>query len=451
MRLTSTWPALARLAWPAGATGLVRISMRTVDLVVVGSVVGPAGVAAVGVADAAARLVLMLGLGLAAGTVATVSQRTGAGDREGAAAAATQTALLAVTVGLLATVVGLVLAPAYFGVLGAGPEVTALGVPYLRIVLGTAAFRMLAVMLSRAVQATGDTTSPMVVRVAATTVNIALTVALVGGPGPFPEWGVVGAAVGTAVGNVLSGGLFTAMLASGRFRVAFSRPGIVAFATGRHLLRVAAPQLAERTLYALAELPLNALVLVFGTTANAGYQVGRRVQLLALMPGIGIGIAGSALVGGHVGRGEVDAARAHGSGAAALASLVSGGAAVLVFALAEPLSGVFSGGQQEAVGAMTTWVRVYALATVFRSLVVVLRGAMTGAGETRLPLAASVVGLLGFLLGFSALTAVVLGMGVAGIQAGVVLDPTVRAALLGHWWRTDRWRRALPAVQHAPV
>lgn len=443
MRLSATWPALLRLAWPAVATGLVRISMRTIDLVVVGAVVGPVGVAAVGIADAAARLVLMVALGLSAGTVALVSQRTGAGDREGADAATTQTALLAVCIGGLATVAGFAGAPAFFRLLGASADVAAPGATYLRVVIASAAPRMLAVMLSRALQAAGDTRTPMVVRSAGTVVNIALTVVLVTGAGPLPRMGVTGAAVGTAVGNVLSGGALVWLLLRARLRVGVSRAGLRALATGREIVRIGAPQLAERTLHALADIPLNALVLVFGTTANAGYQVGRRMQLLALMPGLGIGIAGGALVGQSIGRDDLRAAERNGSGAALLATLSGAAAAAVLGAAAGPVAGVFAGGDPGAQAVMATWVRTFAAATVFRSLHVVLRGGMTAAGDTRRPLVASLVGIAAFLLGFSALTAVVLGAGIVGVQAGIVLDPAARAALLHRWWRAGHWRAAI--------
>lgn len=443
MRLTATWPPLLRLAWPAVTTGLVRISMRTVDLVVVGAVVGPVGVAAVGIADAAARLVLMIALGLSAGTVAVVSQRTGAGDRKGVDEATTQTAMLAVVVGGTATVAGLAGAAAFFDLLGASAEVAGPGTTYLRVVIASAAPRTMAVMLSRALQAAGDTRTPMVVRSAGTAVNIALTVVLVGGAGPLPQLGVTGAAVGTAVGNVLSGGALVALLLTGRFRVGVAAHGLRAYATGREIIRIAAPQLTERSIHALADIPLNALVLVFGTTANAGYQVGRRMQLLALMPGLGVGIAGGALVGQSVGRGDLPAAQRDGSGAAALATLTGALAAVLLGAAAGPVAGIFAGGDAGARAVMATWVRTYAAATVFRSLQVVLRSAMTGAGDTRRPLLASLVGIAGFLLGLSSFTALVLGLGIVGVQAGIVADPAVRAALLYHWWRAGRWRPAI--------
>lgn len=59
----NTWGAIIALAWLAMVTGVVSVSTRTVDILVVGRVVGAVGVAAVGIADSVARLVLRLAQG----------------------------------------------------------------------------------------------------------------------------------------------------------------------------------------------------------------------------------------------------------------------------------------------------------------------------------------------------------------------------------------------------
>lgn len=175
----STWGRVTRLAWPAMVTGAVRVSMRTIDILVVGRVVGAFGVAAIGIADAVARLVLKLAQGLSAGTVALVSQRIGAGDRAGADRAMTQTLLLAAVMGLPIAIVGWIGSPSLFRLLGADPDVVGAGAAYLRIVLLSAPFRMAAMMSSKGIAAAADTRTPMVIRVSATAINIALTVTLV--------------------------------------------------------------------------------------------------------------------------------------------------------------------------------------------------------------------------------------------------------------------------------
>jgi multidrug resistance protein, MATE family len=450
MRIPQTWPPLLSLAWPAMTTGFVRIAMRTVDLLVVGAVVGAVGVAAVGIADAAARFVLMLALGLAAGTVATVSQRTGRGDRRGVDAAVTQTLLLAVALGTAATVVGIPAARPFFRLLGAAPAVIDEGAVYLQIVIATAVPRALAIMLSRALQASGDTRTPMAVRVASTLVNIAITVVLVPGLGPFPRLEVVGAAVGTATGNVLSGAALLVILASGRWGIGFRRDALRDFATAREIVRVGTPQIIERGLYALAEIPLNAITLYFGTAVNAGFQVGRRVHLFVRVPAIGVGIAGAAHVGMNIGQGHVVAAERYGTDAGKLALLVGGIGGALLAAFAGPIALAFGGGESpEVLRSMVDWLRVYALALVLLATYEVLRYAMQGAGETRLPLYASAVAIGGFMVGFSWSVGIVLGLGVVGVYAGIVLDAVVRTALVARWWRRGAWQRAVTRSESA--
>ena len=159
-----TWPRLFRLGWPVSATLLVRITMRTVDILVVGMVVGAVGVAALGIGDAIARVVLFTALGMGAGTIATVSQHVGAGRQAEADAAVTQSALLALAIGIPFGVAGWLLAPALYGLLGADGEVAELGVTYLRVVMLSAPARTLTIMLTRAYQGAGDTRTPLVIR-----------------------------------------------------------------------------------------------------------------------------------------------------------------------------------------------------------------------------------------------------------------------------------------------
>lgn len=156
------------------------------------------------------------------------------------------------------------MAPSIFRLVGASSQVAGLGVSYLRIILLTAPFRMLAMLESRALQAAGDTRTPMIVRVTSTLINVILTVLLVPGIGAVPRLGVTGAAVGTAIGNILSGAALVAVLASGRSGVGLARDGWWAPDVLRTTIRIGSPQALERLLYAAGELPLNAIVIIFG-------------------------------------------------------------------------------------------------------------------------------------------------------------------------------------------
>lgn len=437
---SDTWRRVFDLAWPVIATGSVRTTMRTVDLVVVGLFVGPAAVAAIGIGDVVARVVLQVALGLGAGTIALVSQSYGARRYDDADAATTQTVVLAVLTGLPMAAAGWVIAPGFFRVLGAAPAVTDAGTVYLRIVILTASFRILGIMGGRALAGAGDTRTPMVINVLSTTVNIVLTVALVVGPGPVPALGVLGAAVGTAVGNVVTGVAFVVAFASGRFRVSIRADALYRPDVAREVVRIGIPQVLDRNVYALGDIPLNAIILLFGTEANAAFQIGRRVQQYARMPNWGFSTASSTLVGNSLGRDEPERSERYARGSVTLAVLVTASLAAVLFAGARPVAGVFTN-DPTTLGFAVEWIRVLGVATVFQSLFGVLRGGLQGAGDTKWPLYASVLGIGGFALGFSYLVGVRLGVGLLGVYAGIVLDYVVRTLVVYRRFASGAWKR----------
>lgn len=436
---THTWGAILALAWPAMVTGVIRVSMRTVDILVVGRVVGAVGVAAVGIADSAARLVLKLAQGLAAGTVALVAQRTGDGDRAGADTAMTHTLFFAAFLGIPAGVVGWFSADGLFTLLGADDAIRQAGAPYLRIVLASAPFRMAAMMAAKGVQAAEDTRTPMVIRTSATLVNIGLTVGLVAGVGGLPRLGVVGAAWGTAVGNAVSALAFVVVLASGRLPVGLAAPRWDRD-TGLGILRIGWPQVVERVLYAAADIPLNAMLLVFGTDTNAAFQIGRRVQQYLRMPSRGFSAAAGALVGTRLGAERSERAAAFGRGSLALTTLVAATASTGAAVAAAPIARVFVD-DARTVALATSWIRVLAVALVFRSVYAVLRAAYQAAGRTKLPLYATAAGLLGGRLGTSFVIGVLAGRP-WGIYLGVGLDYAIRSAITSWRFRPRRWGRS---------
>jgi putative MATE family efflux protein len=356
--------------------------------------------------------------------------------------ATTHSALLALLLGIPFAVVGWFAAAPMFRLLGAAPDVAAIGADYLRIVLLSAPFRLTAIVLTRAYQGAGDSRTPLVVRGAGTLLNIALTIMLVPGLAGLPELGVRGAAVATAIGNTVSALVLLGAVGIGwnglRVRAAALRDLRLA---GR-ILRIAGPQILERNLYALGAFPLNAITLQLGTAVNAGLQVGQRVMLYGLLPSRGAATAASSIAGNALGSGDPDRADHVARGGLSLAWIIALPVLVATVAFAGPLAGIFVD-EPEALAAATGWVRVYGVALVMRSLFGVLRGAFDAGGDTRPPLVASALGIGVGTVGLSWLLGVQLGLGVAGVFIGVLVDPLLRTAVLWRLFERGTWLRRL--------
>ena len=437
-RLAGVWRRVLSLAWPVMAEQTFRTAMRTTDIVVTAQF-SPAAVVAIGLADLYARFPLRIGLGLGGGAIALSSQDTGAAATANWDEAVTQAVLMGLVLGVPFVLVGLFLGEAVIALLGAGPDTARLGGRYLAIVFATAPARHVALVGARSLQGTGDTRTPMYVNVVANGLNIVGSLALGLGFAPLgiPRLGIVGVGVSTAAANVFTATMLLAAMATDWSEASLVRPRDPVIA--RQLVRVSTPRVVEGFAAALAEFPFNALLLSFGTNVNAGFQIGRRMYQQVTGPlSRGYNVAASVVVGQALGDGDDEAARFDGYAVTALGLATVGVIGVALVALAPAFVRVFTD-QPGTVPYAVAFARVYGATAAFLVTYSVLSGALQGASETRIPLGARLVGVLGFLLGFSYLAGVVLGYGEVGAYWGVGLHYVAMALLVVAGFRYTGW------------
>ncbi|WP_459193233.1 MATE family efflux transporter [Halosimplex sp. J119] len=435
-RTRAVWRRAAGLGWPIAVQHTFTTLMRTVDLVVTG-LFSPAAVAAVGLADLFAQIPLRLGLGLGAGAIALSSQDTGRGDDLTRDRAITQALVIGALCGLPLVGVGLRFSRDLIGLLGAEPEVARLGGLYLTLVFAAAPMRIVGLVGARSLQGAGDTTTPMVVNGGANVLNVLLTVGLGLGIWMAPELGIVGVGVATAVSRTVEAVAVTVAIASPRttLSLAPSRDYTIA----RQLVTVSLPTFAEGISNSLANFPFNALLLLFGTEVNAAYHIGRRVyqQLTGPLYRSASTVA-SIIVGQTLGEGDPDGAR---SAAVALLSLSLGVltvAGALMFVGAEQVVRVFTDDPATRRNAVA-FTRVFAVSMPFFGVFFPLSGTLRGAGDTRTPFYARLVGTFVFMVGFSYLFGVTLDYGLPAVYAGVVLSYVCWAVVVAAGFLRGEW------------
>jgi len=112
------------------------------------------------------------------------------------------------------------------------------------------------------------------------------------------------------------------------------------------------------------------------------------------------------------------------------------GLAVAVFA--DPIAGVFVSDSTHRPGT-ATFVRVAAVSAVALGVDGAVSGVLRGAGDTRVPFVASLLGRYGFALP-AALFGLLTPLGVVGLYAALVFEVAVPAAVNTWWFRTDHWK-----------
>ncbi len=432
------------LAWPRVVTGFAIMSKQTVDLALVGIAVGIAGTAGLAFALAYWGLVIMLGLGLASGTISLVSQHYGAEAFDRAARTVNMSVIVAVLLSIPLMYVFIAYPATLIGLLGAEPEPLREGSVYLVLVAPAIVFELLNLIASRTYTGIGDTYTEMVVRATGAGLNVVLSAVLIFGLG----LGVAGAAIGTT----LSTGVVTLVLAWGMLGRSYGgyaglKPSPVTIAPGGpwfdmalfvQLLEIAAPEIGRRLAEGIVVFPLLWIAASFGPVIVTAFEVARRIRGLINSANWGLSLASSALVGQHLGANEEDEAAAYGGSIIRLALVVYLVVGVGVIVFAESIAGIFVSGP-DAIAQTAIFVVVCAVSAVGQGIDGTATGALVGAGDTRWPFVAAILGRYVFALPAAAL-GLVTPIGVAGLYLALLLEVYVPGAINYGLFRSGRWK-----------
>src|SRR5437764_15015796 len=404
---------------------------------------GPDAVATVGLTESMLTLVYALAMGLGIGTTAVVARRVGEKDRDGAANAAAQSVFLGIGGAVLLGGLGVALAPHLLALMGASPAVLQIGSGYTRVMLGGEATIVVLFVVNAVFRGAGDAAIAMRVLWLANAINIVLGPCFIFGLGPFPELGVTGAAVATTIGRATG-----ALYAISRLL----RPGS-RVAVGRRHLRVDVPVMrtvarlsgsgAFQSIVGMASwIGLVRIVATFGSQALAGYTIGIRIIVFALLPSWGMSNAAATMVGQALGAGDPDRAE-RSVWRACLYNLVFLSAIGLGFVVAaRPIVSAFTSDPQvSAYG--TQCLRIIAAGFAFYAYGMVLSPSRDGAGDTATPTLLNLIVFWLWELPLAWALAVALGMGPRGAFVAVAVSFSTLAVAAGAIFRRGKWKRVV--------
>ncbi|HVK07606.1 MAG TPA: MATE family efflux transporter [Gemmataceae bacterium] len=369
---------------------------------------------------------------VAVGGTALVARFVGAGDRASAVRTTNQCVLLAIFFGAAFTPIILAVLPWGSRLLNPDPEAAESAVRFLQPIVWGMTCQFVAQAGIACLNGAGDTKTGPVVLSAVALLNIPLAWACFHGLGPLPELGFFGIGLGTALSHGVGCAMVLAVLARGRYGLKLElsrfRPDVSLI--GR-LLRISVPASVDSFSMCACQLWFLSLVTALGDVAAAAHGTAIRVEGLGYMTGQAFMIAASALVGQNLG-----ARRPHEAAHAAWVALGLGCLGmslmgVFFFAFAPELFHLFSPHehQQPIVEAGVPVLRLVAFAMPPLSAIIVLTGALRGAGDTRFPILLTWIGFLVIRLPLAyLLTRAVVDLGPLGQVRGWDLG------LMGAWY-----------------
>jgi putative MATE family efflux protein len=432
---------IIKLALPAVGENLLNTMVIVTEGMLVGWLRDADALAAVGLGGFFVFLITSFFMALSMGATALVARAWGAGDHERARDAAGQALLLAFGVALLVMALVSPLADELLVLMGAEERVVVLGSLYLRLILSTAFWGLPLTVLNGIMRGSGDTRSPMLITLVMNVWNVVVAYGLIFGPGPLPAWEVRGAGVAAASALMLGGCLALFVVFTGRTRIRVEPRRVLRW--DRKIMgtifRLSLPAAAEMVIYRAGFVLFMRMVSSLGTSSLAAHQIAVNVESLSYMPGFGLAVAATTLVGQSLGAGKEDLAEASIRRTMTFALVVMGNMA-LVFGLFGPQVVRAFGATPEVLALAGQAVRIAALEQLPIAVQMVVSGSLRGAGDTRTPMVVTVVGTLFFRVSAVYLLAIAFDLGLAGVWLGTAVDWTGRAVLLYLLFQRGAWK-----------
>jgi MATE family multidrug resistance protein len=418
-------PALLRLAAPLIAGQAGNQLMSFVDTAFVGRL-GPAALGGVGIGNGLYFALTIVGMGCVMGMDPLVAQAHGAGELGHARRIYWQGVRVALLVGVPLTAL-VSLTPLLLGPAGVNPETAAQTRLYLIGRLPNVV-PFLLFSAARSYLQAHDVTRPIVVSmVVSNVVNFFGDALLIYGdealawvglaPLGVPRLGVLGAGLASSASSVLSAVVLARAIAAldappdpGRRR-ADARIILQVFRLGRPL-----------GLQLLAEVGVFALVGVLagrlGKVPSAGHQVALTLASFTFTVALGVSSATAVRVGQAVGRADTPGARRAGFTGLALGAAFMACSAIAFVSAPRALAHLLSD-DAAVIAAAAPLLMIAAVFQIFDGLQGVGAGALRGAGDTRAPLWANLVGHYAVGLPLALLLCFGRGLGAAGLWWGL--------------------------------
>ena len=229
-----------------------------------------------------------------------------------------------------------------------------------------------------------DTKTSLYVAGSINIVNLFLDYVLIFGNLGFPEWGITGAAVATVAGNFIGILLQWSRLKKLPFKISLF--SYVSKKDIWEIIRFAVPSGLQEANFSLSRLLGLTFILSLGTTAFAANQIGIAIEAISTMPGWGVAIACTALVGHSIGENKPDKSQEYTLYSTIIASIFMGILACFFFFIPKTLISFFINKQEiDVIRIGAICLQVAAFEQIPIAIVTVLGSYFKGIGNPKIP------------------------------------------------------------------
>ncbi len=427
------------LAWPVIAEQSLTTLTNIIDMMMVGRI-GSISITAIGLSIQPLLLAQALGASVSVGTTALVARFTGAGAKKEASRVLQHSLLIASVFSLLVLTGYFVMASRIMIFMGAETDVISPGTDYLRIIIPGLLMMFLSFTITAALRGAGDTKTPMKVNIFINIINVLGNYLLIFGKWGAPELGLTGAAIATSSARFLGCIILFIHLIGKKAIIKLElKKFMVDFSLLRRIIRIGIPATLEQLVMRVAQILFARLVAGLGTLAYAAHHIAINAESISYMPGFGIAVAATTLVGQNLGANKPLRAEESVYEAWKIGALIMGVMGLAFFFFPSYLIKLYTT-DPEIIQMGTLNLRIIAIAQIPMATQFIFAGALRGAGDTRTVFLSTAFSSWASRLGLAYLLVIVYDFGLTGAWMSMVVDWFVRGGIVYWWFKKGTWK-----------
>lgn len=431
--------AILLLAIPMTLEMAMESLFAIVDIYFV-SKIGINVIAAVGLTESMMTITYSLGWGLAMGTTAMVSRRVGEKNIDGASAAAVQAIYLGVLISIPMIVAGIFFSEDLLKLMGASDAVIEEGAIYTKLLFGSNLIIVLLFLINGIFRGAGDAALAMRSLTIANSINIILDPILILGIGPFPELGIMGAAIATIIGRSIGVcyQLYHLFKGKGIIKIHKENWHLQTDIIIR-LVKLSAGVTAQFIIGSASWIFLMRIISTFGSTALAAYTVAIRIIIFTILPAWGFSNAAATMVGQNLGAKQPDRAEKS-VWRTGLFNVTFMGAVMVIFLLFADNIAAFFTDDKEVIEGAAECLYIFAFGYLFYAFGMVLVQSFNGAGDTRTPTIMNFFIFWLLQLPLAYLLAIGFSIEAVGVYWAIVISETIFTIVGYFLFKKGRWK-----------
>jgi putative MATE family efflux protein len=365
---------------------MLQSGYSIINMIWVGNIVGENGLGAAAVSFPIMFILIGIASGVTMATSVLVAQFFGAKNYDRMKQVIDNSVSLGLVLSASLTVVGILSSDLLLRLMNTPEAIFPMSSSYLKISLAGALLLYMMFTISSILRGVGDTVTPLMFMGGGVILNAILDPLLIIGIGPFPKMGLNGAAWASVVSQAISLTFALVYLNRKNHLIAINMRKLT---FDKHIIylicKIGFPATIQQSLVSIGQAFVTTYVNYFGASAIAAFGAAGRIDMVATMPAIAIGMAATALTGQNLGAKKPERVKEVFKWALVLGTTLSGVVAIFAFTFPRLILSVFI--HHEPVLAIgVEYLHIVAPCYFLFALMFVSAGVVNGAGQTLVPM-----------------------------------------------------------------